>query len=110
MTVFILADYAGGKTFLKSGKIVERHFKPKKTYLKKQRKTDSQGHSYTKNVRKKRLESWHFIVKSENGGKIKIECEKEIYQNFQAGQNIEYAIKEGLFTGFIYREKITLVK
>jgi hypothetical protein len=108
LTIFLLTDYFAGKSILQSGVITGRHFRSKKTYLKKQRKTDSQGHSYTKNVRKKRPENWYLIVKSDAGEKIKIECEKEAYRTFETGQRIQYKIKEGFFTKFIYQEKITL--
>lgn len=107
MAIFLLADYSGGSSFKQSGILIERHFRPKKTYLKKQRKKDSQGHTYTRNVRKKRPEIWYFIVKSDAGEKMKIECEKEVYLTFKPGQHIRYETKKGLFTGFIYREKIT---
>lgn len=107
MAIFLLTDYAGGRYLVQSGVIIGRHFRPKKTYLKKQRKKDSQGHTYTTNVRKKRAEIWYFIVKSNAGEKIKIECEKEAYKSFKPGQNIRYEVKEGLFTGFMYQEKIT---
>ncbi|KAA6439843.1 hypothetical protein FEM33_10355 [Dyadobacter flavalbus] len=110
MTIFLLTDYAGGKSLWISGVIVERHFRPKKTYLKKQRKKDPQGHSYNKNVRKKRPEVWYFIVKTRNGEKMKMECEKEVYLAFRPGQNIRYEIRKGLLTGFVYREKITAVR
>jgi len=110
MTIFILADYLGGKSSTHSGVIIEGHFRPKKTYLKKQRKTDSQGHTYTKKVRKKRPENWYFIVKSNAGEKLKIECEREVFHKYKVGQHIQYEITEGLFTGFNYQEKITLIK
>lgn len=110
MTIFILADYAGGKSVVQSGVILESHFRPKKTYLKKQRKTDSQGHFYTKNVRKKRPESWYFIVRTNAGDKVKIECNKEIFHTYKTGQIIQYESKSGLLTGFTYHEKVTLIK
>jgi hypothetical protein len=97
--VFICIDGLMSKTEFYSGKVIDKHYSAESHRTGTGVGVTSSGQTGVVMTSESEPEKFLLMVKTKTGNVVTAECKPELYYEKEIGQEIEFAIYKGRFTG-----------